>query len=36
MLLSRIVAENGYRLGKILVPVLAAFRGRALPPAWSL
>lgn len=36
LLLARIVVADGYCLGKVLGSVLARFRGRALPAAWSL
>lgn len=36
LLLARIVAVDGYGLGKRLAPLLTAFRGRALPPAWHI
>lgn len=36
MLLARLTAQDGYRLGHALTRVLTGFRGRALPPAWSL
>lgn len=36
MLVSRIVAKDGYHLGKVLARVLVALRRRPLPPVWLI
>lgn len=36
MLLVRLAAADGYRLGQELTRILTQFRGRALPAAWAL
>lgn len=36
MLVSRLVAKDGYHLARLLARVLGVLRGRPLPPVWSI